>query len=352
MPHFEEPRYDPFRFMKWGALLLLLLTLLSTGVYWLLGKHYGRADWTPMNCLFMVVITLTTIGYGDWLELKNLHLAEGFTMFLALVGIAVPAFLVSNVTALVVEGLFTDVFRRRRMQKKIAALRDHIIICGVGSTGLHCVTELMSTGRQIVAIDHNETKLRHLNEELGEFPYIVGSAESDEVLLQAGIERAAGLIACLTEDKDNVFVTLTARSMNRHLRIISKVLDETSRRKMIIAGANNTVNPTAVGGLRLVSELVRPNVVTFLDSMMRDRNAHRRFEEIEGEPGSDVAEKTLAQANLRAKGKALVVAAKQPGEKTFIYNPTADLILEPGLVLVLLASLSDLQNLRPLFVAK
>jgi voltage-gated potassium channel len=348
VPHFEEPRYDPFRFMKWGALLLLLLTLLSTGVYWLLGKHYGRADWTPMNCLFMVVITLTTIGYGDWLELKNLHLAEGFTMFLALVGIAVPAFLVSNVTALVVEGLFTDVFRRRRMQKKIAALRDHIIICGVGSTGLHCVTELMSTGRQIVAIDHNETKLRHLNEELGEFPYIVGSAESDEILMMAGIERAAGLIACLTEDKDNVFVTLTARQMNRNLRIISKVLEDNSRRKLAIAGANGTVNPTHIGGLRLVSELVRPTVVTFLDNMMRDRRSTHRFEQLQVGEKSAVAGKRLQDASLRGKTSALVVAIKPPESDQFIYNPTADVVLSPGTQIVLLAGTNDMATLRTL----
>ncbi|HNI59577.1 MAG TPA: potassium channel protein [Pseudomonadota bacterium] len=334
--------------MKWGALLLLLLTLLSTGVYWLLGKHYGRADWTPMNCLFMVVITLTTIGYGDWLELKNLHLAEGFTMFLALVGIAVPAFLVSNVTALVVEGLFTDVFRRRRMQKKIAALRDHIIICGVGSTGLHCVTELMSTGRQIVAIDHNETKLRHLNEELGEFPYIVGSAESDEILMMAGIERAAGLIACLTEDKDNVFVTLTARQMNRNLRIISKVLEDNSRRKLAIAGANGTVNPTHIGGLRLVSELVRPTVVTFLDNMMRDRRSTHRFEQLQVGEKSAVAGKRLQDASLRGKTSALVVAIKPPESDQFIYNPTADVVLSPGTQIVLLAGTNDMATLRTL----
>ena len=344
-----DRRFDPFRFFKYGGLLLGVLTLLATLIYWGLGKYYHRPDWTLMNCLFMVVITLTTIGYGDWLELKNLYAAEAFTMLLAMIGIAVPAFVISNVTALIVEGLFTERFRRRRMEKVIAALKDHVIVCGVGTTGTHCLSELMWTGRQVVGIDKDEVKLRHLCDEIGEFPYVVGSAESDEVLKQAGIEHASGLIACLTDDKDNVFVTLTARSMNRHLRIISKVLDETSRRKMVIAGANNTVNPTAVGGLRLVSELVRPNVVTFLDSMMRDRNAHHRFEELEVESGSEVADKTLAQANLRGRGKALVVAAKRPGEKTFIYNPTADLVLEPGLVLVLLASLSDLQNLRPQF---
>jgi len=342
-------RFDPFRFLKWGGISLGVLTVLSTGIFWGLGHYYHRPEWSLMNCLFMVVITLTTIGYGDWLDIRNLYLAELFTMLLALIGIAVPAFLVSNVTALIVEGLFTERFRRRRMEKRIANLRDHIIVCGVGSTGLHVVSELIWTGRTVVAIDQDEEKLQRLCEELGEFPYVVGPAESDETLKQAGIEHASGLIACLTEDKDNVFVTLTARSMNRTLRIISKVLDDTSRRKLVIAGANQTVNPTAVGGMRLVSEMVRPTAVTFLDSMVRDRQSTHRFEELTVEPGSPIAGKRLADSNLRGKGKSLVVAAKRPSEKTFIYNPTADEMLQPGLIVVLLASVSELENFRALF---
>lgn len=342
-------RFDPFRFLKWGGISLSLLTVLSTLVFWGLGKYYHKPDWSLMNCLFMVVITLTTIGYGDWLDIRNLYMAELFTMFLALIGIAVPAFLVSNVTALIVEGLFTERFRRRRMEKRIESLRDHIIVCGVGSTGLHVVSELIWTGRTVVAIDQDEEKLLRLCEELGEFPYVVGPAESDETLKAAGIEHASGLIACLTEDKDNVFVTLTARSMNRSLRIISKVLDDTSRRKLVIAGANQTVNPTAVGGLRLVSEMVRPTAVTFLDNMVRDRKSTHRFEELTVEPGSPIAGKRLADSNLRGKGNSLVVAAKRPSEKHFIYNPTADERLEPGLILVLLASVNELENFRAMF---
>lgn len=346
-----DPRIDPFRYMKWGAVALLILTAASTAVFWGLGRYYHRPDWTVMNCLFMTVITLTTIGYGDWLELKNLHAAEIFTMLLAMVGIAMPAFLVSNVTALIVEGLFTDVFRRRRMERQIAKLRDHIIVCGVGSTGVHCLTELMTTGRPLVAIDRDEDKLKHLCHELGEFPFVVGSAESDETLRHAGIEHASGLICCLTEDKDNVFVTLTARSMNRKLRIISKVLEETSRRKLAIAGANGTVNPTAIGGLRLVSELVRPTVVTFLDNMMRDTTSSYRFEEMSVEPGAPLAGKRLAEASLRGKNNVLVVAAKPHASGKFTYNPTADTVLDPGAVIVLLASTSDMPHLRALFAA-
>lgn len=341
--------FDPFRFLKWGGLSLLILTIVSTLIFYGLGRYYHRPDWTFMNCLFMVVITLTTIGYGDWLDIRNLVGAQAFTMLLAMVGIAVPAFLVSNITALIVEGLFSERFRSRRMQKRLSQIRDHIIVCGVGTTGVHCLSEIIWTGRPVVAIDMDEQKLLRIAEEVGEFPYVVGPAEHDEVLKQAGIERAVGLIACLTEDKDNVFVTLTARSMNRHIRIISKVLDETSVRKLLIAGANNTVNPTAVGGLRLVSELVRPATVTFLDNMLRDRKDGYRFEELTVEPRSSVAGKSLAQANLRGNGRALVVAAKKPGEKQFIYNPTADLVLDAGLMLVLLANLEDLAALRPLF---
>jgi voltage-gated potassium channel len=341
-------RFDPFRYFKWGGLALVTLTLLSTVVFWSLGHLYHRPDWTWMNCLFMVVITLTTIGYGDWLELRGLHLAEAFTMLLAMIGIAAPAFLVSNVTALIVEGLFTDIFRRRRMDKQIAKMHGHIIVCGVGTTGVHCVNELRGTGREVVAIDRDEEKLKRLCDEVGEFPYIVGSAESDEVLRRAGIERASGLLACLTEDKDNVFVTLTARSMNKQLRIISKVLEDQSRRKLGIAGANGTVNPTAIGGLRLVSELVRPTVVTFLDNMMRDRDSSHRFEELVVETGSPIAGRTLLSANLRTQ-RTLVVAARQPGETKFIYNPTPDLLLGPGVVIVLLASTADLQQVRKLF---
>lgn len=341
--------FDPFRYMKRGGVALLLLTLFSTVVFFFLGRYYyHRADWTLMNCLFMVVITLTTIGYGDWLEIKGLYFAEGFTMMLALIGIAVPAFLVSNVTALIVEGLFTDVFRRRRMDKQIAKLRGHIIVCGVGSTGMHCVTELYNTGRAVVAIDRDEEQLKRLCNEIGEFPYIVGSAESDEVLREAGIERAAGLLACLTEDKDNVFVTLTARAMNRELRIISKVLDEASRRKLKIAGANGSVDPTAIGGLRLVGELVQPMVVTFLDNMVRDRQSTHRFEELTVAAEAPIAGKTLAEANLRGNNT-LVVAARRKGESRFVYNPTADLVLDPGVVIVLLVSVGDLQQVRKRF---
>lgn len=344
--------YDPFRWLKRGGLVLLAVTILSTVIYWSLGQYYARPDWTPLHCLFMVVITLTTIGYGDWLDIRNAPLAEIYTMILAVVGMGVPAFVITNAIGLIVEGLFSDIYRRRKMDKQIAGMKEHFILCGVGTTGLHCAIELLRTRRSFVAIDKDVEQLERLRKECGEFPYVVGAAGDDDVLRAAGIERAQGLLACLTEDKDNLFITITARALNPKLRIISRVVDEEARPKLLRAGANSVVNTTAIGGMRVVSEMVRPTVVTFLDAMLRDPDDPHRFEELTVEPGSDVENRTLATAELRRNNKVLVVSVKLAGERQFTYSPSADLVLKAGCTLVLLASVSDLEELRPRFRAK
>ncbi|MCW8131194.1 MAG: potassium channel protein [Planctomycetota bacterium] len=345
----SSPRYKPLHLFRWGMLVLFGLTVFSTLVYYVLGLYYGRDDWTLLHCLFMVVITLSTIGYGDWLDIKNAPLAIVFTMGLAILGIGVPAFVIANVTALIVEGMFGNLYRRRRMLKQIEDMRDHIIVCGVGTTGIHVVEELVKTQRAFVVIDRDLERLGRVAEVAGDFPYVIGSADDDDILKTAGIERAHGLVACLTDDKDNLYITLTARRLNQGLRIISKVIDPRAAPKLLAAGANSTVNPTAIGGLRLVSELVRPTVVTFLDSMLRDQRQNFRFEELTVAQGSKVAGKSLAAAELRKVSDVLVVAARAPRDDRFCYNPKADFLLEPGCTVVLLGRSEDLLALHPLF---
>jgi voltage-gated potassium channel len=167
----------------------------------------------------------------------------------------------------------------------------------------------------------------------------------------AGIERAAGLIACLADDKDNVFVTLSGRALNPALRIVSKVVDELARPKLITAGASAVVNTTAVGGLRMVSELIRPSVVTFLDSMLRDPGEPYRFEELTVAQDSPVVGRSLAAADLRKLAEVLVVATRAPGAHRFVYNPHADFPLEAGCTIVFLGRSEDLAALRPHFNA-
>ncbi len=342
--------FNPWRFFKIGAMVLLILAIVSTIIYHQLGVYYG-VRWSVMDCLFMVVITLTTIGYGDWLDIRGKFFAEVYTMLLALAGVGVPAFIVSNLTALIVEGVLGDTVRRKRMQEEISKLRGHVVVCGGGSIGEHCIDELLKLRRQIVVIDRNEERLKSLQQSLGQFPYLIGDADQDDILKKAGVARAEGMICCLTDDKDNVFVALSARLLNPNFRIVSKGIEDHVRRKMLMAGTNAVVNPTAIGGLRLVSELVRPITVSFLDSMLRDR-ATVRFEEFEVDGASSLAGSTLGAANLKQKGDVQVVAARPAGSENFVYNPREDFVLKTGCVIVVLGLLSEIEKLRPLFEPK
>jgi len=316
---------QPLRLLKAGILVLFGLAVVSSVVYYALGRYYGE-DWSPMDCVFMVAITLSTIGYGDWLKIHGKTLAEIYTIFLAIAGVGVPAFIISTSTALIVEGVVRDTVRRRRMQQEISGLKGHVIVCGAGSTGVHCVEELLKLKHQFIVIDTREDQLKELQQTLGVFPYIVGHADRDEVLQEAGITRAEGLISCLREDKDNLFITLTARVLNPEIRIVSRGVDDHVRKKMVMAGANAVVSPNAIGGLRMVSELIRPATVSFLDAMLRDRTA-TRFGELVVGAGSTLKGRTLAQADIRQRGDVLIVAARHPGVENFIYNPNADFLL-------------------------
>ena len=187
--------------------------------------------------------------------------------------------------------------------------------------------------------------MSELQQEIGHFPFVVGDATDDHILVAAGVPKAGGLIACLTNDRDNLFLTLTARSMNPKMRIVSKGEDDQVRPKMAKAGADSVVSPNMIGGLRLVSEMVRPVVVTFLDSMMREREKAYRFDEITIREGSSLAGQTLAKLKLRSRGDLLVVAVKAPEATSFVYNPTAETLIEVSTTLVLLGRVEDLAAL-------
>jgi voltage-gated potassium channel len=309
-------------------------------------------DWTLRQCLFMVVITMSTIGYGDWLHLEgnNFVLAEYFTMLLAMIGIAVPAFVISNMTALIVEGVLGDSVRRKRMLRNIEKLSGHFIVCGAGETGEHCILELLKTGRPFVVIDSDAARLQELRQKLGDFLFVLGNAGHDATLMAAHIERAAGLAACLPDDRDNLFVTLSAHVLKPSLRIISRGSDEAVKAKLQIAGASAVVSPSTIGGLRMVSEMVRPATVSFLDGMLRGREGVR-FDEMHVAAGSRVAGKSLAEARLRETGDVLVVAARAESVKEFEYNPTATYVLQPGATVIVLGAAEEIAKVRPLFEA-
>lgn len=232
------------------------------------------------------------------------------------------------------------------MNRAIDRLSGHAIVCGVGSTGRRVALELLQAGHPTVVVDRARTSLEELETELGrEVPHVIGSAIDDHVLQRAGIERASVVVAALTDDKDNLFVTITARAFNPSTKIVAKCVEHSTERKLKRAGATSVVSPNYIGGMRMASEVLRPNAIAFLDHMLRDQGEKKiRIEELVIPRGSHLVGRSLAETTLRNQG-ALVIAVRLPSGE-FVYNPPGSEPIEEGTALVVLADLEDVRRLR------
>jgi voltage-gated potassium channel len=316
--------------------------------YWALG--HGR--WTLDECAYMTVITISTVGFYELGHLGDVPGARALTVFLILSGVGVLAYMQSNLTALLVEGAIGQALRRRRMQKDIEKLSRHIVVAGAGGTGKHVIEELIATQTVFVAIDRSEQVLRQVSEELGggKMLYVHGDATLDHVLLAAGVQRARGVVAALTHDKDNLYVTLSARSLNASARIVSKVVEDEAAPKILKAGASSIVNPTMIGARRLASELIRPEVNEFLDQMLRDKDKNLRLEEVTVPRGSGFVGLALKDTPIRRETRALVVAVRD-GDRKFTYNPDPEHAIAEGTTLIVLGEADNIVKLRHLLGA-
>jgi len=328
-----------------AAALLIGLVLVGSSGYFALGA--GR--WTFGECVYMTVITLSTVGFGELSRMSEVQGARALTVVLIVGGIGTLAYVQANVTALLVEGAIGQALRRNRMRKKIEALSKHIVVAGSGSTGKHVIEELIATKTPFVVIDRNHEQVQRLSETMmnGELLFIHGDATEDHVLVEAGIERASGVVAALTHDKDNLFVTLSARSLNATARIVSKVTEDESAPKMLKAGATSVVSPTQIGGRRMASELIRPEVNEFLDQMLRDKDKSLRLEEVVIPKSSPYVGHALRDAPIRRETNLLVIAVRQP-TREFVYNPDPDFVLDAGMTLVVMGAADGVKKLRAL----
>ncbi len=297
----------------------------------------GRGRWDYSDCFYMAVVTLSTVGFAETLpDMDQVPGARIWTVGLILLGSGTLLYFASTLTALIVEGDLRGALQRNKMRRLLDAVENHIIVCGVGATGSHVLGELIATRHPVVVIDTDIKRIERLTHEVGSFLHVIGDATEDEVLDKAGIHRARGLVACLTEDRDNLFVSLTARALNDGLRIVSKTVDSENAAKMRRAGADAVVSPAFIGGVRIASEMVRPTVVRFLDEMLRDPAGSLRIEEVPVAPGSPLEGSTLAQAQFRDRTETLVIAIRHP-DGTNLYNPGPDTLLCGGQTLIVLA---------------
>jgi len=309
----------------------------------------GHGRWSMPDCAYMTVITISTVGFFELGHMREVPGARALTVGLIVSGVGVLAYTQSSLTALFVEGVIGHALRRRRMQKEIANVSGHIVVAGAGGTGKHVIEELIATQTRFVVIDRSEHTLAQVSEELcgGKMLHVHGDATADHVLLAAGVMRARGVVAALTHDKDNLYVTLSARSLNAQARIVSKVVEDEAGPKILKAGASSTVNPTMIGARRLASELIRPEVNEFLDQMLRDKDKNLRLEEIVITPGSSFAGVALKDTPIRRETRALVIAARG-ADRVFVYNPDPEYVIALGTILIVLGETESILKLRQL----
>ncbi len=322
--------------------LLLLLVVLVTAVagYRLLGGPRV----TLLDAVYMAVVTIATVGYEEVVSTAANPGLRVFNMFVILFGIGVMLYVFSAATAFIVEGELKDIFRRRTMLKQIAALTDHFIVCGATDTAHHVVDELIKTGSQFVVIDLSETELEKFSHG-GRFPVLAGDCTEEETLEAAGIARARGLVTVLPDDKDNLMCTVTARQMNPGLRIVARCTDARTASKLTKAGATSAVSPNMIGGLRLASELVRPHVVNFLDTMLKEQGKTVRVEEIAIAGESPWAGKTIREIGIHQEYDVLALARRTSGGEIF-YNPRGGTELSAGDVLIVMGEEQRISKAR------
>lgn len=301
--------------------------------------------WPVLDAIYMTVITIGSVGYGEVHPLSPN--GRVFTIGLIVAGLGVMGYGLSTVTAFLVEGQLTDALRKRRMERSIAGLRDHVILVGGGETGKHIVEELLKTDTPFVLIERDAGRVASL-ERLRSILYMLGDATDSAVLEQARIADARGLITTIPLDKDNLFVILCARELNPKIRIISRLTDEQSRSKFIRAGADVVVSENLIGGLRMASEMLRPHVVSFLDAMLRETGSVVRVEEVQIPAGSPWIGKTLAETQIRERVGVVIFGLREAASGRYLFNPNPNARLSAGDVLIGCADREQIATLRRL----
>jgi voltage-gated potassium channel len=320
---------------QWTASLLALLVAGSLGFMWLEG-------WDFFDSLYMTVTTLTTVGYGEIHPLDRL--GRIYNMVLILTGMGVIFYIVGSLARVVIEGELQLVLGKRKLIKHIKRLKNHYIICGFGRIGEIIARQLKNRGLSLLVIDKEPEQIARL-EALGYY-FIFGDATRDEVLLEAGIERAKGLISVVSSDAANVYVVLTARSLNPDLFIVARGEELGSEQKLLRAGADKVESPYHMGGQKMAHTILHPTVVTFMELAMKE-GIDWSMEEIAVGHTSPLLGVPLAESGIRQKLDLILVAIKR-SDGEMLFNPSHETPILAGDTLIALGLRKNLDALEAL----
>ncbi len=319
--------------------LVFVILLLGVAGYMIL------SDYSFVDALYMTVITITTVGFG---EVKPFTPEEKiFTVFLILTSISVFGYAVSIFSEYLVSGRLFEQFKHKKVEKQIKSLKGHTIVCGYGRNGKQAILKLNNYNKNLVVVEKDKERIAELDQE--GVLNIHGDATLDETLLRAGISTAANLITALPSDADNLFVVLTVSQLNDKCKIISRASDESSYGKLKIAGANNVIMPDKLGGDHMASLVVTPDVIEFVDRLTIEGETTANLEEIAVQDlPKKYVNKTILDLDLRRETGCTVIGIRNP-DKDYIINPEVETKLTLGSSLIVLGRPEQIIKLRQLF---
>ncbi len=323
-----------FRNLRTLGILLLLVMAIGTA-----GFHYIEG-WTWFDGFYMVITTLTTIGYQEVHPLS--HAGRVFNVFVILAGVSLVLLGVGALSQALLEFELQSFFGRRRMEREIEHLDNHYIICGLGRVGRSVARELARKPVPFVIIESTESKRERYSTE--KWLILAGDATQEQTLREAQIERAAGLIAATTTDATNLYIVLTARGMNAHLKIIARASEESAEKHLLTAGADAVVSPYSFAGQRIAQSLLRPNVVSFLDTATTHLGIDLEIGEIQVRDHSSFAGKTIESSRIRQERGVIILAIKR--QQGMRFNPAPDERIEPDDCLIAMGEPAQLRRLE------
>jgi voltage-gated potassium channel len=317
------------------AVLVLLVAIGTAGFHFIEG-------WSWFDGLYMVITTFTTIGYTEVHPLS--HVGRIFNVFLILMGVGNVFLIIGALTQSVLEVEFNQFFGRRKMEREISRLTGHYIICGAGRVGRSVARELARKPASFVVIESDPDKAAKYNEE--GWPIIIGDATKEQILKQARIESAAGLVAASTTDAINTYIVLTARGINPRLKIIARASEEDAEKHLKTAGADTVISPYTFAGYRIAHSFLRPNVLDFIEiAMLQNTELGLEIEEIKVDETSRFASKTVRDSHIRQELDVIVLAIKRPGQQ-MLFNPKSDDMINAGDQIVVMGQPERLRKLE------
>lgn len=319
-------------------LFIIPLALFATGTV----GYMLIEGWSPVESFYMTAITLTTVGFAEVRPLSNL--GRLFTVGLILLGVGTVAYGFSTLGELLLTSGFGERLQKRRVVNMISKLEKHTIVCGYGRVGQNAIHTLRQSGRDVVIIEKQPEVVQDLRQEIE--TVIEGDATNDEVLQEAGIERASAIVVCTGDDSDNLFVVLSARALNEKLFIIARS-DADNESKMQRAGANRVVSPYKIGGRHMANIVIRPHVTDFFDVVTLDGGLELWLEELVIQPTSALVGKTVGEANVRRTTGVMMVAVLRH-KMGITLKPDADTLLEAEDELIVLGTREQLAKLEKL----